>query len=228
MWWVALAEATGELLDNVKSNVGTAMTATAVVSAMRIRTAPPFVGRVHAPGSARCGRAPAIAFAPRTASGKASSVLAHRRRVCGRLCTAPGLGSRCRPRLRGLDAPGGRRVATLGMSAYVRSALLVSLGSRNSARHAAQKSDLIFASHNVAGVLRRATGVPNGPLTWGVRARLCDEDHKGPGGRGVFETIGNVRVCSISEKKPLTSSNGHGVSRHFGLRVVVQRHRCAA
>ena len=57
---------------------------------MRIRTAPPFVGRTSgcAPGSARCRRAPAIAFAPRTASRKASSVLACRRRVCGRLCTA--------------------------------------------------------------------------------------------------------------------------------------------
>jgi hypothetical protein len=56
--------------------VNPAMTANAVVSAMRIRTAPPFVGRARAPGSARWGRAPAIAYAPRTESGKASSVLA--------------------------------------------------------------------------------------------------------------------------------------------------------
>src|SRR5260370_870835 len=88
---VTRAEAAGLLLNNAKSNVGTTMTAAAVPSAMRIRTAPPFVGRVQAPGSARCGRAPAIAFAPRTESGKASSVLASRRRVCGRLCTAPWL-----------------------------------------------------------------------------------------------------------------------------------------
>jgi hypothetical protein len=66
------------------------ITAMAVVSAMRIRTAPPFVGRATAPGSARWGRAPAIAYAPRTESGKASSVLAYRRRVCGRLCEGPG------------------------------------------------------------------------------------------------------------------------------------------
>jgi hypothetical protein len=66
------------------------ITAMAVVSAMRIRTAPPFVGRATAPGSARWGRAPAVAYAPRTESGKASSVLAYRRRVCGRLCEGPG------------------------------------------------------------------------------------------------------------------------------------------
>jgi hypothetical protein len=58
---------------------------------MRIRTAPPFVGRARAPGSARWGRAPAIAYAPRTESGKASSVLAWCRRVCGRLCEGPGV-----------------------------------------------------------------------------------------------------------------------------------------
>src|ERR1700722_3415944 len=57
-------------------------------SAMRVRMAPPFVGRAKAPSSARCWRAPAIAFGPRTASGKASSVLASRHRVCGRFCYA--------------------------------------------------------------------------------------------------------------------------------------------
>src|SRR6516165_10837598 len=78
----------GLLLNDMKRMDGTTRTATAVDSAMRIRTAPPFVGRVVAPGSARCWRAPAIAFAPRTVSGKASSVLACRRRVCGRFSTA--------------------------------------------------------------------------------------------------------------------------------------------
>jgi hypothetical protein len=53
-------------------------------SAMRVRMAPPFVGRAKAPSSARCWRAPARAYGPRTASGQASSVLASRRRVCGR------------------------------------------------------------------------------------------------------------------------------------------------
>src|SRR5664280_2789019 len=57
-------------------------------SAMRVRMAPPFVGRAKAPSSARCWRAPAIAFGPRTASGKASFVLALRRRECGRLVYA--------------------------------------------------------------------------------------------------------------------------------------------
>ncbi len=42
-----------------------------------------------APPSARCWRAPAIAFAPRAESGKASSVLASRRRVCGRFVVCP-------------------------------------------------------------------------------------------------------------------------------------------
>ena len=73
----ACAEAGWWLMDSVKIPVVIpAMTAMAVVSAMRIRTAPPFVGRAGAPGSARWGRAPAIAYAPRTESGKASSVLA--------------------------------------------------------------------------------------------------------------------------------------------------------
>jgi hypothetical protein len=79
-------------MDSVKIPVVIpAMTAMAVVSAMRIRTAPPFVGRAGAPGSARWGRAPAIAYAPRTESGKASSVLAWCRRVCGRMCEGPGV-----------------------------------------------------------------------------------------------------------------------------------------
>src|ERR1035437_8208825 len=60
----------------------------AATSAMRGRMAPPFGGRAMAPSSARCWRAPAIAFGPRTASGKASFVLALRRRVCGRLVYA--------------------------------------------------------------------------------------------------------------------------------------------
>ena len=64
----------------------TMMPATGMIatSAMRVRMAPPFVGRAKAPSSARCWRAPASAFGPRTASGKASFVLASRRRVCGR------------------------------------------------------------------------------------------------------------------------------------------------
>ena len=90
-WRVACAQA-GSLLNSDMSTAGTAttMTAIAVASAMRIRTAPPFVGRALGARLALLGvgRAPAFAFAPRTASGKASSVLACRRRVCGRLCTA--------------------------------------------------------------------------------------------------------------------------------------------
>src|ERR1019366_7157068 len=70
--------------------VVTVMRATGMIatSAMRVHMAPPFVGRAKAPSSARCWRAPAIAFGPRTASGKASSVLASRRRVCGRFSYA--------------------------------------------------------------------------------------------------------------------------------------------
>jgi hypothetical protein len=41
----ARAEAAGLLLNNVNNKVGINVTTTAVVSAMRIRTAPPFVGR---------------------------------------------------------------------------------------------------------------------------------------------------------------------------------------
>src|SRR6516225_12364749 len=41
----APAEAAELLLNSVKNKVGINVTATAVVSAMRIRTAPPFVGR---------------------------------------------------------------------------------------------------------------------------------------------------------------------------------------
>ena len=83
---VACAEAGWRPMDSAKIPVVIpTMTAMAVVSAMRIRTAPPFVGRAGAPGSARWGRAPAIAYKPRTESGKASSVLAWCRRVCGRM-----------------------------------------------------------------------------------------------------------------------------------------------
>ncbi|HUD18776.1 MAG TPA: hypothetical protein VMQ59_16040 [Acidimicrobiales bacterium] len=60
------------------------VTAIAVPSAMRIRTAPPFVGRAWRQALLGGGRAPAIAYAPRSESGKASSDLAYRRRVCGR------------------------------------------------------------------------------------------------------------------------------------------------
>ena len=73
---------TAVLMAMIDATVKTAM------SAMRVRMAPPFVGRAMAPSSARCWRAPAIAFGPRTASGKASFVLALRRRVCGRLVYA--------------------------------------------------------------------------------------------------------------------------------------------
>src|SRR5580692_9885949 len=85
----------GVLPNSVMAAVVKHMAASAADSAMRIRTAPPFVGRDDAPGSARCGRAPAIAYAPRSESGKASSDLAYRRRVCGRLCQARGLSSAC-------------------------------------------------------------------------------------------------------------------------------------
>jgi hypothetical protein len=71
------------------------VTAIAVPSAMRIRTAPPFVGRTWRQALLGGGRAPAIAYAPRSESGKASSDLAYRRRVCGRLCEARGLSSVC-------------------------------------------------------------------------------------------------------------------------------------
>src|SRR5580692_1708147 len=83
----------GVLPNSVMAAVVKHMAASAADSAMRIRTAPPFVGRDDAPGSARCGRAPAIAYAPRSESGKASSDLAYRRRVCGRLCWARGMSS---------------------------------------------------------------------------------------------------------------------------------------
>ena len=67
----------------------TMATAMAAASAMRIRTAPPFVGRelLRLP-LLGVWRAPALAFAPRTDCGKAGSVLACRRRVCGRLSCA--------------------------------------------------------------------------------------------------------------------------------------------
>src|SRR6516165_1409278 len=43
--WRARSDAAELLLNSVKNKVGINVTATAVVSAMRIRTAPPFVGR---------------------------------------------------------------------------------------------------------------------------------------------------------------------------------------
>ena len=53
--WRIRAEAAGVALDNAKTKTGTTVrTARAVDSAMRVRTAPPFVRRDCAPGSARC------------------------------------------------------------------------------------------------------------------------------------------------------------------------------
>ena len=178
---VTRAEAAGVLLNNAKSNAGKTMTATAVASAMRIRTAPPFVGRVVAPGSARCRRAPAIAFAPRTESGKASSVLADRRRVCGRLCTALGGGSgvvldswsrRC---LRaGAPGPWSVWIGPIGR--------LLPVCSRNFAHGMHAKGRYEFAVSNLSvRVTEPAVRLPAVSLTWGFIQGLCDTDHKVPG-----------------------------------------------
>ena len=68
--------------------------------------------RPGAPGSARCRRAPAIAFAPRTESREASSVLARCRRVCGR-CVQPSECFWVVSSIRVVSGPGDRRVETL-------------------------------------------------------------------------------------------------------------------
>ncbi len=59
------------LVDKTVIPVTSVTTTTVAASAMRVRMAPPFVGRGDAPSSARCWRAPAIAFGPRTVGGKA-------------------------------------------------------------------------------------------------------------------------------------------------------------
>jgi len=68
----------------------------------------------------------------------------------------------------------------------------------------------------------------NGLLNWDYMGRVCDLNHKGPGRSRLFETIGNVKMFSISEKNLLTSSNADRVRTYFGLSAPVQRRLCAA
>jgi hypothetical protein len=84
--FAGVAEADGESMDKVMN-----ATVPAAMSAMRVRTAPPFVGRAKArlPLLGVGGLRP-IAFGPRTEGGQAFSVLAPRRRVCGRFSYAQG------------------------------------------------------------------------------------------------------------------------------------------
>src|SRR5580704_6053570 len=181
-WRVTRAEAAGVLLNNAKRTTGVTMTATAVASAMRIRTAPPFVGRVEAPGSARCRRAPAIAFAPRTESGKASSVLAYRRRVCGRLCTAlrwfrfgvlvsglsghPLVGGRVETASSWAEIDRG---ATSGKRAYLRSP------------HAPESSMRFCATQLSSQLAPTLVHPPEQGVSRDFDLGLCDIDHKVPG-----------------------------------------------
>jgi hypothetical protein len=60
--WLDAVEAACELTGRIRTAELTAMivaTVKTATSAMRVRMAPPFVGRAMAPSSARCWRAPA-------------------------------------------------------------------------------------------------------------------------------------------------------------------------
>ena len=104
--------------------------------------------RGHAPGSARCRRAPAFAFVPRTASGKASSVLACRRRVCGRLCTA--LWSSCSVSSSVSGVPASRAVCASVLTARRRS------GSSRAPSRAGRRARARRRPARTAGSPRRA------------------------------------------------------------------------
>src|SRR5580698_6048970 len=94
--------------------------------------------------------APAIAFAPRTESREASSVLAHRRRVCGR-CVQPSDCVWVVSSIRVVLGPEGRRVETL--SDLERSDRWLTSGyAANSAVTAStRKTDRSLQSKNLAG-----------------------------------------------------------------------------
>jgi hypothetical protein len=165
------------------------MTAIAVVSAMRIRTAPPFVGRPGAPGSARWGRAPAIAYAPRTESGKASSVLAWCRRVCGRMCESPGvvLGVSSLRRIQAspwwTGAPRLRQVYGCSTTTTFRKDLSRRL-------HHLPESVLLFCDGDPSSrVLRSRHPGKRSTLSWGDIPKVCELLHNEGSENGLFASM---------------------------------------
>ena len=157
----------------------------------------PSSGAQGAPGSARCRRAPAIAFTPRTASGKASSVLTCCRRVCGRLCTAPGM-------VLGLVLnslpgwPAGRRVGTSGCrKSPVRPPTFGMQRNRHSP-HASERPFWITGLQSTGWFIERVFNGHFRSLNWDCVGIPCEGNHKVPGRRVVFESIRALKICLIS------------------------------
>src|ERR1039458_10373988 len=145
-WRVTRAEAAGVLLNNVKRTAGMAMTATAVASAMRIRTAPPFVGRensrlallgvgglrpLHSRPERRAGRrGPFWLFAAGCAAG----------------CVQPSIGSGCRPRFVVSRGACGQARRDLGQSEQIRSAICFLYAAGSLLTACIRKAELILRS----------------------------------------------------------------------------------
>jgi hypothetical protein len=138
------------------------------------------------------GRAPAIAFAPRTESREASSVLARCRRVCGRFSYSPGgcSGGWSSIRLFWRRAPWclppGRRADTIGgLSGSDRPSVSVTAGA-SASRHLAERPVRLCGEQCSSWVNGTGIHFLRTILTWGFSSRACDIDHKPPGRRAAF------------------------------------------
>lgn len=209
--WRDRSEAAGLLLDSAKSKTGTTIrTARAVDSAMRVRTAPPFVRRNNAPGSARCWagsghciRAPngqqegfirsgsspqgvrPVVLQPKWCSGGLSSipvVLSDVRRGAG-----PGRQTR-RDHLRSQRYPIGPLFSvTAGASA---SRLLAEWPLR------------LYGEQSTGGLTEQRFMSYEESVTWTFTPNACDIDHKPPGGSAAFRSIVGIKMFSIRKNTP--------------------------
>ena len=195
--WRDRAEATELLFDNAKSKTGTAIrTASAVDSAMRVRTAPPFVRRNDAPGSARCWagsghciRAPngeregfirsgsspqgvrPVVIRPRWCSGGWSSIPEFVLDVVRR----------------GAHLPDGRRAPRPSAVSAVPNGPLFSVTAGASAsRFLAERPVRLYGEQSTVGLREHVFSSYAGRLTWAFSPTVCDIDHKLPGRRDAF------------------------------------------
>ena len=138
------------------------------------------------------GRAPAIAFAPRTESREASSVLARRRRVCGRLCYSPGGALAGGPRFpcscyvrRGACRKAGAPRPSVVSAVPIGPLFSVTAGA-SASRLLAERPMRLYGEQSSSGVNGTAVRFPRTRLTRNFSQIVCDIDHKPPGRRAPF------------------------------------------
>ena len=133
------------------------------------------------------GRAPAIAYAPRTESGKASSVLAFCRRVCGRMCEGPGvvLGVSSLRRFQAspwwTGAPRLRQVYGCTTTFWKDSSRRL--------HHLPESVTLFCVGDPSSRVLRRARSERRCPLSWDDRYGFCEGLHNRRHEHGSFVSM---------------------------------------